>query len=166
MSTLREFLQQKRAALLLRREWLHRTPDAALVTISASATAEGRSGIRRIRLRDLQIVSDSPANFAGYDLGATSPELLLGALSSCLTHTYLIQAADLRIPLDDVRVNVSGQIDPRAGTPGFEDALIYPHEIRYIATVVTEVEDLSHLNSAVERFCPVFAAATRLWVKS
>jgi hypothetical protein len=41
------------------------------------------------------VISDSEADFAGYDLGPSSPELQLGVLGSCLTHTFLIQAATL-----------------------------------------------------------------------
>ncbi|MEU9308373.1 hypothetical protein [Streptomyces sp. NPDC048256] len=49
--------------------------------------------------------------------------------SSCLTHIFLIQAADLRIPLDAVEVEVQADQDPRAGQPGFEHVPIYPHHI-------------------------------------
>ncbi len=89
MSTLIEYLAQKRQALLDRRR---RIADGSLgpVPLKARATAEGRSGVRRIRVRDFQVVTDSPPDFAGYDLGPSSPELVLGALGSCLNHSYLI----------------------------------------------------------------------------
>ncbi|MEV4109957.1 hypothetical protein [Nonomuraea sp. NPDC049695] len=48
MSTLRECLSHKRTALLARRE----EPAARPVSLRAHVTAEGRSGIRRIRIRD------------------------------------------------------------------------------------------------------------------
>lgn len=86
MSNLTEYLAQKRDALL-RRKAHARSGEASPLKLQAQAHAEGRSGVRRIRIRDFQVISDSPPDFAGYDLGPSSPELLLGALSSCLTHT-------------------------------------------------------------------------------
>jgi hypothetical protein len=98
MSTLREYLGQKRAALLARRE-AAKTNGQGPNTLQAKVTAEGRSGVRRIRIRDFQILSDSPPDFAGYNFGPGSPELQLGVLGSCLTHIFLIQAADRQVPL-------------------------------------------------------------------
>lgn len=154
MSTLAEYLIQKRDALL-RRKARARSGEARPLPLQAQAHAEGRSGVRRIRIRDFQIVSDSPPDFAGYDLGPSSPELLLGALSSCLTHTYLIQAADQQIALEDVSVEVHGLLDPRAGTPGHENTPIYPHVLAYTVRLTTDVTALDALNAAVERFCPI-----------
>lgn len=154
MSNLTEYLAQKRDALL-RRKAHARSGEARPLKLEAQAHVEGRSGVRRIRIRDFQVVSDSPPDFAGYDLGPSSPELLLGALSSCLTHTYLIQAADQQIALEDVWVEVHGQLDPRAGTPGHETTPIYPHDLSYTVRLTTDVTELDALNAAVERFCPI-----------
>ena len=41
----------------------------APTVLSASVKAEGRSGVRRIRIRDFQIISDSGPDFAGYNSG-------------------------------------------------------------------------------------------------
>jgi hypothetical protein len=71
MSSLNEYLEQKRAALAERRKGA--TDDSAIVSRSIRVKAEGRSGVRRIRIRDFQIVSDSPPDFAGYDLGRARP---------------------------------------------------------------------------------------------
>lgn len=154
MSNLNEYLDQKRGALAERRKGA--TDDSAIVSRSIRVKAEGRSGVRRIRIRDFQIVSDSPPDFAGYDLGPGSPELLLGALGSCLTHTYLIQAADLGVPLDALEVEVSAQLDPRAGLLGkghsiFPEGLTYTVHIESPAGTV----ETARLRKAVERACPV-----------
>jgi uncharacterized OsmC-like protein len=159
MSTLREYLVQKRAALLARRAKAEASNGAATPHIlKANVRAEGRSGVRRIRIRDFQIISDSGPDFAGYDLGPGSPELQLGVLGSCLTHIFLIQAADRQVPLDAVSVDVQGQIDPRAGRPGFENVPVYPHEIRYTVHIESPAspEEIAALHEAVERICPIF----------
>ena len=75
--------------------------------VEAVCTADDLTGVRRLRIRDWQLLGDSGADFGGWGLGPSSPELLCGVLSTCLTHTYLIGAATMDIPLDRVQVRVS-----------------------------------------------------------
>lgn len=156
MTTLNEYLGQKKDALLQRRAKI-RSGELAAVTLKASASAEGRSGVRRIRIRDFQVITDSPPDFAGYNLGPSSPELLLGALSSCLTHTFLIHAADQDVPLHSVQAEVSATIDPRGGSEGNEGIPVFPHEIGYLVTLVSpaSADEITRLQAAVEKFCPI-----------
>jgi len=157
MSTLNEYLAQKRAALLARRAKVAAGQTEPHV-LKAQVTAEGRSGIRHIRIREHHVISDSPYDFAGYNLGAGSPELQLGVLGSCLTHIFLIQAADKEVPLDALEVEVTGQFDPRAGTPGNEHIPVYPHNIAYTVHIKSSAspETLADLHQTVERVCPIF----------
>lgn len=151
---LNEYLSEKREAIVRRAAAI----DSAQPTVlRARVNAEGRSGVRRIRIRDHQILSDSPADFAGYDLGPSSPELQLGVLGSCVTHVFLIQAAKLGVPLDALSVEVQGQLDGRAGREGFEDVPIWPHNISYTVTIASPAPDaeLDALHAAVERSCPI-----------
>ena len=156
MSTLIDYLAQKREAFLARRRHI---ADGLLgpVPLKVKATAEGRSGVRRIRIRDFQVITDSPPDFAGYDLGASSPELALGALSSCLNHSYLIQAAALDVPIESIEVEVEATIDPRAGSPGFENTLVYPQNIAFVVRIASpaSAEEIKTLRDNVEKFCPI-----------
>lgn len=154
MSSLNEYLDQKRGALGERRK--DAKSDDAVIARSVRVKAEGRSGVRRIRIRDFQIVSDSPPDFAGYDLGPSSPELLLGALGSCLTHSYLIQAADLGVPLDSLEVEVKASLDPRAGLVGKAHS-IFPDGITYTVHIESPADtaETERLREAVERACPI-----------
>jgi uncharacterized OsmC-like protein len=156
MSSLREYLVQKRDALLARRSKA-KTGGAGPHTIAANVKAEGRSGVRRIRIRDHQILSDSPSDFAGYDFGPASPELQIGVLGSCLTHIFLIQAADRQVVLDSIDVDVTAQLDGRANQPGHEDIPVYPHNIQYTVKIESPASDqeLKELHAAVERVCPI-----------
>lgn len=156
MTTLNEYLGQKRAAIIARKARVA-AGEAGPKTLTAHVSAEGRSGIRRIRIRDFQVISDSEADFAGYDLGPSSPELQLGVLGSCLTHTFLIQAAALGVPLDSLELEITGTIDPRAGSPGFEAVPIYPHGIAYAAAIASPAapSEIEALREAVERNCPI-----------
>ena len=156
MSTLREYLAQKREALLARRERIL-AGKLGPQPLKAKVTAEGRSGVRRIRVRDFQVITDSPPDFAGYDLGPSSPELLLGVLGSCLNHSYLIQAAALQVPIESIEVEVQGFIDPRAGTHGHEDTPVHPQGIVYVVSIEGSATDaqLDELQRNVEKFCPI-----------
>lgn len=159
---LRDYLSHKRAALLARRAAAEQNPRQAPNTLRARATAEGRSGVRRIQIREHQILTDSPLDFAGYNLGPSSPELQLGVLASCLTHVFLIQAADLQVPLDDLGVEISAVHDPRAGRPGFEDVPVHPHDISYQVHITSPAsrERVEELYAAVERSCPILSLLT------
>jgi uncharacterized OsmC-like protein len=75
--------------------------------VEATCVADDATGVRRLRIRDWQFLSDSGPSFGGWGLGPSSPELLCGVVSTCLTHTYLIGAATLDIPVERVRVRVS-----------------------------------------------------------
>lgn len=156
MSALREYLLLKRDAVaeVLKRVLL---PGYAPRPLKAIVTVEGRSGIRRIRLRDHQLIVDSPPDLLGYDLGPTSPELALGALGGCLAHSWLIQAARLGVPLDSVTVEVTGHIDARAGEPGHEATLREPQGISYAVTVesAATTAELEVVQAAVDRLCPI-----------
>lgn len=156
MSTLNEYLAEKRIAVR-NRNALTASGANKPNQLAASVSAEGRSGVRRIRIRDHQVISDSPYNFAGYDLGPSSPELQLGVLGSCVTHIFLIQAADQEVPIDSINVEVTGQIDPRAGKPGFEAIPVWPHELAYTVHIQSPAskERIDALFELVERSCPI-----------
>lgn len=148
MTTLAEYLTHKRDAFRALQSRVL-SPGYEPVALRAHVTAEGRSGVRRIRLRDHQVLADSPRDFVGCDLGPSSPELALGALGSCLVHSYLIQAAAQGVALDGLEVDVTGQIDQRAGEAGHEATPREPHGIAYTVHLDTSASD-----EAVERLCP------------
>ncbi|WP_261569899.1 OsmC family protein [Frankia gtarii] len=159
---LREFLVHKRAALQEREAAVAAGAFSEPVVLRAQASAEGRTGLRRIRIRDHQILSDSLPSFAGYDLGPGSPELVLGVLASCITHVFEVVAARLVIPLDEIRVEVEGSIEPRVGRPGFEHAPREPHNISYQVSVTSPAtsEQIEVLHQTVEAECPLLALFT------
>lgn len=153
---LNDYLSSKREAALARKARIA-AGSVAPVTLRAHVTAEGRSGVRRLRIREHQVLSDSPADFAGFNLGPSSPELQLGVLGTCVTHIFLIQAALLQVPLDSLEVEVQGTLDARAGSVGHEATPIWPHDIGYVAHVASPAsqEQLDTLFAAVEKNCPI-----------
>ena len=86
-------------------------PEAAAwrETVSATCVADDRTGVRKLRIRDWQFIGDSGPGFGGFSLGPSSPELLCGVISTCLTHTYEIGACLMGIPLERIEVRVSAE---------------------------------------------------------
>ncbi len=156
MSNLNDYLAEKRAAVLARTAAVE-AGTAQAAELRANVRVEGRSGLRRLRIREHQVISDSPPDFAGYNLGPSSPELQLGVLGTCVSHIFLIQAAQLQVPLESLEVEVTGVIDPRAGKPGHEATPIWPHRIAYTVHIDSPAsrEDIDALFEAVERNCPI-----------
>ena len=156
MSHLNEYLSEKRAAVLARSAAIE-AGTAQAARLKASVRAEGRSGVRRLRIREHQVISDSPPDFAGYNLGPSSPELQLGVLGTCVTHIFLIQAAERQVPLESLEVEVTGIIDPRGGKPGHEATPIWPHDIGYTVHIDSPASraEIDALFEAVERTCPI-----------
>ncbi len=103
---LREYIRQKGQAM---RAAAAAKPDAEdwHEVVSATCVADDATGVRKLRMRDWQLIGDSGPDFGGWGLGPSSPELLCGVISTCLTHTYLIAAAWLEIPVDRVEVSVT-----------------------------------------------------------
>jgi len=131
--------------------------DALRETVRAECTASDLTGVRRVRIRDFQLVSDSGPAFGGFGLGPSSPELLLGVLASCLAHTYLIGAARRGIPLDNVRVRFEAENNDAAFL-GLETAdPPYPFNIRAFVKVESPAAEgeIAGLHDWAARNCPL-----------
>lgn len=146
-----------KAAAMTKAEAGFSSGDAARETIAAECSSSDVTGVRRVRIRDFQLVSDSGPGFGGFSLGPSSPELLLGVLASCLTHTYLIGAAQKGIPLDSVRVRFEAENND-AGFLGLETSdPPYPFNIRAIVDVKSSGsrEAVAALHEYAAATCPL-----------
>lgn len=138
-----------------------RQPNAAgtpeMRHVSARVHAEGCSGLRQIQIRDFHLFNDLGPDCAGFDLGPTAFELQLGVLGSCLTQSFLLHAAARGVPVDSVEVEVSGRIDPLAGSPCCDHQATTPRDIRYTLHVASPApaEEIARLRDAVEQACPI-----------
>ena len=157
MAALDSYLERKTAALAERRADYTMTPGKSIAKLTVSSQVAGITGARPVQIGKMTILTDSGPGLAGHALGPTSPELLLGALASCLVHTYLIQAVLLNIPLDNVEIEVSGELD-YAGV--VEMPTEQPPQIRDITyqvkvTSPANADALQMMHQAVETSCPV-----------
>ncbi len=161
MSALDYYLERKSAILAQRRADFTAAPEKSTVRIKAKSWVAGNTGARPVKMGETLFITDSAPALAGNALGPTAPEVLLGALASCLVHTYLIQAVLMNIPIDGVEIEVQGAV-PMGGVVGLPyDKLPQMEEITYTATVMisdsapTSAEVLERMHLAVEETCPV-----------
>lgn len=157
--SLREFLARKRQALAAFRARLREQPPAP-TPLRATVTVAAGTGLRPVRVRDHTVLSDSGPALGGYDLGPNAPELLLAAMASCIAHSALAIAADRELALDDLQVEVTGQIDYRGAMAVSDEAPIAPTNLRYTIRYRGEVSDgeMAALQADLERLCPVLLA--------
>jgi uncharacterized OsmC-like protein len=160
--SLPEYLVRKLALVDAYRDAL-RQPDAAPVPLRASVAVAAGSGVRPIRMRDHTVTTDSGAAIGGYGLGPTAPELLLGALASCLAHSALVIAADRGLAIDQLEVEVTGELDYRGTLSVSAAAVVPPTGIAYTLRIAGDVADdqLAALKDDLDRLCPVLLALTR-----
>lgn len=148
-ATLRAFLDRSGTAL-------RDAPERGHPTYRAAGT--GGEGLRsEIRIGRHTVVVDEPPSLGGED-GAPNPvETALAALLSCQVVTYRVWAAKLGIPLDDIAVDVDGDLDVR-GFLGFDDA-VRPGfggvRVHVRLSGPAEPQRYRELAAAVDEHCPV-----------
>ncbi|MFT3738766.1 MAG: OsmC family protein [Breznakibacter sp.] len=150
--TLNDFLKRRLEAI----QTLGKTPDDQLqpIKLEARTTAEQRSGVRRIRIRGHQIISDSGYDFAGYSLGPGSPESALTTIASDIADTYLSQAALKGVRIDSLGVSITSR--PDSVPPA--KRIVYPHNLLYTIYVKSPATDreLEELRQLTEQHSPIF----------
>jgi uncharacterized OsmC-like protein len=149
---LREFLIEKRAALLRRQrgDGPRESP-----TLRAHVRVEGGTGLRHVRVGDhrFQFLHDTARTLAGFDLGPTVEEHQLGVMGTCLTHIFEIQAAQRQVPLDGLEVEVKGTLTARTNGEGAR-----LRDVRYTVFITSPAAagEIDGLRQAVESVCPIY----------
>ncbi|MBN9107848.1 MAG: OsmC family protein [Pseudonocardia sp.] len=131
-------------------------PERASATFRTSGV--GGSGMRTdIRVGAHTVVIDEPAGLGGADAAPSPVEMVLAALLACQVVTYRVWAAKLGIPLDDVSVDVEGDLD-RRGFFGVDHAVRAGFtDVRVVVTLSGPAgeERYQELAAAVDAHCPV-----------
>ena len=163
MSALAPYLSRKHAVLEQRQADFQAEPSKAVVRIQATSWVAGNTGARPVQMGETRFLTDSAPGLAGHALGPTAPEMLLGALASCLVHTYLIQATLMGLPLDHVEVEVKGALD-MSGVVGLPYTELPQLEgVTYTARLTSSAApaDIERMHAAVEDTCPVLNTIRR-----
>lgn len=157
MAKLDSYLERKAQSIADRKADWTAQPEKAIVTIKASSKVAGITGARPTRMGETVIVSDSAPGLAGHSLGPTAPEMLLGALASCLVHTYLIQAVMLNIPIDHIEIETAGRLDYKAVIGLASELPNALQDITYNCHLDSPASaaQIEQLHEAVEASCPV-----------
>lgn len=157
MAKLDNYIERKKKALAERQSDWTANPESAIATIKASSKVAGITGARPTQMGNTVMISDSAPGLAGHALGPTAPEMLLGALASCLVHTYLIQATLMNIPLDNVEVEVSCKLDYKAVVGMPYDTPPTLQDVTYKAHIESPASPdvIDNMHAAVAETCPV-----------
>ena len=131
-------------------------PEQAVATFAASS--RGLDGLhRRVSIRDFSVEVDEPPVLGGTDRAPNPVEYALAALATCQEITYRLHAAALGIALDDVRVELKGDIDLRgffAVDPGVRPGFSKISGTVHFDSTASE-DDLRRLKDTVDAHCPV-----------
>ena len=129
--------------------------QAKAVFSSKSALQEGLRS--EAAMREHRVTVDEPEMLGGTDAGPNPVELVLAALGTCQEITYRAYATALGIPLDEVSVELDGELDLR----GFlaVDDTVRPGYQGITGTVTLKSSaseaELRTLREAVNAHCPV-----------
>jgi uncharacterized OsmC-like protein len=152
-----------RQALLATIADLQQNPGHAKMEFEAETVLEGDvrcSG----RVRDFPpLTIDEPPALGGQNAGMNPVELVLVALGTCQEIMYAAYAAVLGIRLDQVRVDVQGQLDAR-GLFGLDPSLPSGFQKVTFTTHLwspAEEASLRKLVETVQTHCPVLDTLTR-----
>jgi uncharacterized OsmC-like protein len=156
--SLRDFEVRLRSSLLL----LKAQPEVnEPLKLTATVTAISRTGIRRLRIRNFQLLSDGGREAGEFNLGAGSWPSVVGALGSALAGDYLVQATVKGIPLDGLELIFTAKPGTAPSkTTGTQ--VTYPRNLNYIVFITSPATDaqLEDLRKTVERVSPVFHLVT------
>lgn len=110
-----------------------------------------------VHTREFTLQGDEPEQILGERTGPNAVELLLGALGSCLSVGYAAHAAAMDVELEDLRIEMAGDLDLR-GFLGMSDDVRPGYEsigcTVYVDADATE-EELAALRDRVEATSPL-----------
>jgi uncharacterized OsmC-like protein len=156
--SLRDFEVRLRSALFL----LKAQPEMnEPLKLTGTVTAVSRTGIRRLRIRNFQLLSDGGREAGEFNLGAGSWPSVVSALGSALAGDYLEQAAVKDIPIDGLELIFTSKPGTAPSqTTGTQ--VTYPRNLNYIVFINSPASDteLEDLRKTVERVSPVFHLVT------
>ncbi|MEY4938346.1 MAG: hypothetical protein RIQ93_81 [Verrucomicrobiota bacterium] len=151
--SLQDYLGRLKSALLVLADQPEQEQPLKLM---AHVVAEGRTGIRRLGIRDFQFLSDGAPATGEFNLGPGSWPTVVGVLGSAVAQDFLIQAALKGIPLDQLEVVFTSR-PGAAPASGGRARVAYPRDLAYTAYIVSSATDavLEELRQTVERVSPV-----------
>lgn len=127
-----------------------------LMTLGAS-TRKTEGGLQvESEARGFKVIMDEPEDMGGTNTGMNPVEMTICAFSGCLTILTHMMAEKMRLEIEDIRVDVEGDVDTDglAGVKGVRPGL---SDVRYTFYFKTKEPEkkIERLVSMVEAYCPV-----------
>ena len=76
-------------------------------------TSNFKVGGAMLKHKTFKVEGDHPKEFLGTDKGPSAVEVTLSALGHCIAGGWGVNGAALGVPLDSVRIEVEGDLDPQ-----------------------------------------------------
>ncbi|MEM9691193.1 MAG: OsmC family protein [Myxococcota bacterium] len=117
-------------------------------------------------IRDFEVPMDEPEGLGGSNTAPNMVEAVLAAYGSCLTVGYALNANQMGIELDDIRVDLEGGIDlrgflgvedPKSVWPGYRGISV---KVNLDSKTATEAQ-LKELHEKVQKTSPVGSIIAR-----
>jgi len=127
-----------------------------LLTFKVSGHSENNTKTI-VNARNFKLVIDEPESLGGNNEGATPVEFLLAALVGCLTVVGNLVAKEMKFVINDLQINVEGDMDPAKFLGKSDEQRTGYQNIRVSVKVKSEADaiTLEQWLKEVERRCPV-----------
>ena len=101
------------------------------------------------------ITIDEPESFGGSDEGMNPVEITLASLAGCLSITSAFLANKMKIDINDLSIEVEGEINDKAMSSAEVDSGF--KEIRYNLKIDSDADEekIKRLYQSIEEYCPV-----------
>ncbi|MCF6241145.1 MAG: OsmC family protein [Bacteroidales bacterium] len=111
----------------------------------------------RVKARNFELIIDEPESLGGTDKGANPVEYLLASYAGCLSVVAHITAQEKGIVLNDLQINISGNINPERFLGKSKKERAGFKKINVEITLNSDIsnnEKIEWINEIIER-CPV-----------
>jgi putative redox protein len=137
-------------------EAIRANPEMGKVTFKSACTS--MEGFRtEATIRDHKLTADFSEALGGHNAGPSPVELVLASIGTCQAMTYRAYATAMDIPLDEIEVEVEGDIDLRgflavddSVRPGFGALRV---KVRLVSDA--SIDQIEMLRTASDAHCPL-----------
>jgi len=110
-------------------------------------------------VKAFEIEGDHPKEFLGTDIGPNAVEVLLSALGHCIAGGWAVNGAALGVPIESVKVEVEGDLDPQGmlglPKPGEVKPGLYKIRVSHHVKSKAPKEKLEQVKQMAEDLSPV-----------
>lgn len=122
-------------------------------------TSKFKVGGTSLKHKTFKVEGDHPKEFLGTDKGPSAVEITLSALGHCIAGGWGVNGAALGVPLESVRVEVEGDLDPQGmlglPEPGKVRAGLQKIRVTHYVKSKAPKEKLEQVKQMAEDLSPV-----------